>query len=257
MDYNSIRATAKSQHTSRIRDRRGESPSDAAADKARVERAVHQHDAQLHPGKRTTLKLADGGLCEGGAASRRLDRPGRKRADGGASDAMDRAVTAGLAQMLSEKKAAPTPGAMPTAFARGGRSKKGKGKGTVNVIVATGGGQPQKEPVPVPVPVPAGGPPRPPMPPPGAMGPGGPPPGMGGPPGAGMPPPGMGGPPGLARPPMMPPGMMGRARGGGVSEANSPHGKEVAVHMTAGGDSGSGRLQKMKLKMGDANAAAD
>jgi hypothetical protein len=48
-----------------------------------------------------------------------------------------------------------------------------------------------------------------------------------------------------------------RARGGSISEANSPHGKEVAVHMTAGADSGEGRLQKMKLKMPDANATAD
>lgn len=253
MDHRSLRAQATAQHTSRIRERRGESPSDAAADDARVERAMHQHDAQLHPGKHTVLKLKDGGRAEGGAARRRLDRPGRKhRDDGGSTDAMDRAVTAGLAQVLTEKK---DNAASPMARARGGRSKKGSGH--VNVIVATGG-QPQEKPVPVPVPMPAGGPPRPPMPPPGAMGPGGPPPpglggpppGMGGPPGAGMPPPGM-------RPPMgMPP--PGMRADGGRTEANSPHGKDLAVKgLTAGADSGVGRLQKMKLKMPDANAAAD
>lgn len=103
--------------------------------------------------------------------------------------------------------------------ARGGKVTK------VQVIVAPqGGGGAQPVPVPVPRPVPVGGPPPgmgAPLPP--GAGPGMPPGAgpMAGPPGGMMPPGGM-------RPPMM------RARGGGVP------------HMTAGGESGPGRLQKMR-----------
>jgi hypothetical protein len=42
---------------------------------------------------------------------------------------------------------------------------------------------------------------------------------------------------------------------GGRAEAAEPHGKDVAVKMTAGAETGSGRLQKTRLKIEDANAA--
>lgn len=156
MDHKSLARQAKIDHTSRIRDRRGESPGDAASDKARIERAMAQHDSQLHAGKHTRLHLKDGGCAEGSANAIRLDRPGRARG--------------GMSPLGGGKKKS---------------SKSGKGN-HVNVIVASGGGEKER---PVPVPVPAAGPaapPKPPMPPPGAgpAGPGGPP--MGGPPG--MPP---------------------------------------------------------------------
>lgn len=109
-----------------------------------VEKAINEHDAQLHGGRKTKLKLKAGGEVEGEHGRKRLDRPSRHRehrADGG--------------------------------------GVKGKGeKGThVNVIIAppTGGMRP---PTPMgmgalpqrPV-VPAVAPSRPPMaPPPGAMG---------------------------------------------------------------------------------------
>lgn len=149
MDHKSLARQAKEDHTSRVRDRRGESPSDAAADRARVVRAFSEHDKQLHGGKTTKLTgLRDGGCAEGSANSARLDRPGR---------------------------------------ARGGKAGK-KPHTNVNVIVASGGGQERPVPVPVPaagppphppMPPPGAGPGGPPMggPPgmPGPMGPGGPP----------------------------------------------------------------------------------
>ncbi len=210
MDHKSLRAQAVSQHDSRVRERRGESPSDAAADVARVKKAFSEHDNQLHGGKTTRLHLRDGGCADGDSSAARLDRPGR---------------------------------------ARGGKAPK-KAHTNVNVIVASGGKG--DAPTPVPVPVPAAGPPRPPMPPPGGM----PPPGAGGPPGMGGPP--MGGPPGMPPPGMgprpMPPGMPMRARGGGVSDASEPHGKELAFTMKAGASGGAGRLAKSKMKTPDENA---
>lgn len=222
LDHKSLRRQAMSQHTDRISSRRGESPGDAVADKARIERAISQHDKQLHGGKKTKLALKDGGHCEGGRAGRRLDRPGR--ADGGSADSpMNQAVLAALADKLTDDT--------PTEYARGGGTKMGgkKRAGNVNVIVAAGG---EKE-RPVPVPVPMGGaatpPPKPPMPP-GA--------GMGGPAGMGAPPPGMGGPMGAPamRPPMM------RANGGSIPK------------MSAGAHSGLGRMQKARMKILDENA---
>lgn len=147
MDHRSLSRQAKADHSSRIASRRGESPSDAAADKAMITRAFAQHDKQLHGGKPTRLHLKDGGSAEGSANGSRLDRPGR---------------------------------------ARGGKMSKGKGN-HVNVIVASGGGQDRPVPVPVPAAGPPHPPMMPPpgagAPP---MGPGGPPmgmpPGAGGPP---------------------------------------------------------------------------
>lgn len=217
MDHRSLARQAKSDHSSRIASRRGESPSDAAADKARIERAISQHDSQLHGGKKTRLHLKDGGCAEGSASASRLDRPGRAR--GGISP-----------------------------FGGGGKKKSKSGKGnTVNVIVASGGGE-KERPVPIPVPA-AGPPPRPPMPPPGPMGPGGPPggPPMGGPPGAGGPP----------IPPRPIPGGVPMRADGGAAEAAKAHGKELAVHMKAGASSGMGRIAKSKLSCPDANAGTD
>ena len=217
MDHASLRRHARHQHGERIRGilREHGGRSDEAEDRLMIKRAMGEHDRQLHPGKHTRLKLADGGAAEGGASARRLDR--------------------------------------------GGRSGKAKGKGShVNVIVAPGGGGQDR---PVPVPVPAGGPPglppRPPMAPPAGPGmvpPGMPPAGLARPPmAAGMPPPGM-----------MPPGMMPRRKGGrvradgGRAEADEAHGKTTGMpHMTGGGHSGIGRLQKAKMKVSSAAAAGD
>lgn len=218
-DHASLRRHAQHQHGDRIKGilREHGGRSDEAQDKKMVKRAMGEHNSQLHPGKHTKLALKDGGAAEGHRGHHRLDRAAR---------------------------------------ARGGKAKGSH----VNVIVAPGGGGNR----PVPVPVPAGGspmPPRPPMVPPG-MPPGVPPPGM-------APPGGM--PPGLARPPMPggpgmpPPGMMPRRAGGrvrraegGRMEAAEAHGREVMDrNMTAGSNSGVGRLQKAKMKPMKAVAAGD
>lgn len=240
MDHRSLRRDAESGYADRMKRHAGGN-ADAHQDKAiadtEVKKAFGQHDNQLHDGKKTNLKLKEGGCVDGGSSKRRLDRGGhvRKRADGGSTDdpanmALTRAVNAGLAEKLNPE----------AGRARGGKAGKGSKGSHVNVIVAGGG---DKQPMPIPVPVGAGPggppmPPRPPMPPPGAMGPGGPPMMGGGPP---MMPPGAGGglPPGLVRPPMPgmggPPGMPpmrkdggsarargGRAAGGVVAEAPIP-----------------------------------
>jgi hypothetical protein len=139
--------------------------------------------------------------------------------------------------------------------ARGGRTKH---KGThVNVIVAPqGGAAPAGPPMPPLGANPAMMPPKPPMAPPGAAGPMGMPPGgpMAG--GPAMMPPGMGAPGGLP-PGIMPP----RARGGKIEHADVKEDKAMIkklvkpeslkgrarggkVHMTAGAESGPGRLEK-------------
>lgn len=51
--------------------------SDAAEDKTIVKKAIGQHDTQLHDGKRTNLKLKDGGSCGGSGSSSRADRKPR------------------------------------------------------------------------------------------------------------------------------------------------------------------------------------
>lgn len=155
MDHRSLARQAKEDHSARIKERRGESPSDAAADSARVRKAFSEHDKQLHGGAHTKLTgLKDGGCADGSPAAARLDRPGR---------------------------------------ARGGKMPKHKGT-NVNVIVASGGKDKEPMPVPVPMAGPPH-PPMPPPPGAVPMAGGPPPPGMGGPPmpppGAGMPPPGM------------------------------------------------------------------
>lgn len=287
MDHKTLARQAKADHSSRIRERRGESPSDAAADKALIARAMGQHDSQMHGGKqRTRLHLKDGGCADGGTSTPRLDRPGRarggsaqKRDSGGGVDFDKLPPPVRMPTTDSGQKMAPMPmvkgrdtgdkmdaetissGTIKRARGgmlsdSGGKSSKkpGKsGKGNhVNVIVASGGGEKER---PVPVPVPAAGapPPRPPMPPPGA-GPGGP-GGPGIPGGPGMPgAPPMAGPPGMPpRPPMGPPGMM-RARGG-ATEAGEAHGKDLAVHMKVGASSAEGRMAKAKMPIPDEDAA--
>ena len=49
-------------------DKKEDSKMDMAQDKAMIKSAIKQHDAQLHGGKKTTLKLA-----KGGSASARAD----------------------------------------------------------------------------------------------------------------------------------------------------------------------------------------
>jgi len=53
--------------------------SDKAEDTRMIKRAMGEHDAQLHPGKHTRIKLRDGGMADGGASARRLDRGGRSK----------------------------------------------------------------------------------------------------------------------------------------------------------------------------------
>ena len=102
---------------------------------------------------------------------------------------------------------------------RHGRKGKDSGKTNINIIIAGKGGQ-DGQPPPVGPPMsPPGLMAKPPMPPPMP------------PPGAGGPPPGLGGPGGPGGPGGLPPGLMGRKRGG-------------RVHMTAGSYSAKGRMQK-------------
>ena len=115
-------------------------------------------------------------------------------------------------------------------YARGGRTKKPHTQVNVAVVAPHGRGSPGglgAGPIGGP-PTPGGAPPpRPPMGPPGAMPPGGLPPGL-----MGGPPPGGGLPPGLPpRPPMKRGGRVKKARGG---------------RMTAGSETGEGRLQKAR-----------
>jgi hypothetical protein len=160
---------------------------DAMADKRlidhEIERAIGEHDEQLHGGKKTRLRLQFGGSAAGPMEPARADRAPRGRAKGN-GDAKDK----NRIQIIIAPQGAGGPGGAPA--------------------------RPPMPPVRPPMP-----PPRPPMPPPGAGGPpgmppGGPPPGMGAPPGLppGGPPPGM--PPGGPPPGMRPPGMAagGRAR---------------------------------------------
>lgn len=166
----------------------GDIHADAAQDAKQISSGVHQHEANMHAGRKPTkLKLKSGGEVKGAASKHRMDR----RARGGyiASEQPDDAQGNDRAD---------------SSRARGGHvGKKGGNKTVINIIA--GGGE--KPPMPPPMP------PHPPMmagPPPGAgMPPGGAPPPGAMPPRPMMPPPGAGGPP-----PGMPPGMPPRARGG-------------------------------------------
>ena len=119
--------------------------------------------------------------------------------------------------------------------ARGGRLKAGKKHGThVNVIVAPQGGPPQGMAGPSPQLAGLAAGAHPPMPMPPAPPPGGPPPG--GPMAAGPMPPG---------PPGGPPPMMGRKRGGKVTEEGLvKRAKGGGLHLKGGSISGEGRLEK-------------
>lgn len=165
----------------------------------------------------------------------------KKRADGG---------DVSLIEKANRNQAEATPNR-----ARGGRLK---GKGThVNVIVAPQ--QPAAAPAAPPLPPPMGGPGLPPpMPPKPPLGAGGPPPPMGGPS------PIMAGAPGGIPPGLIPP----RARGGKVAHEDAKEDKAMIknmvkpsalkrarggkVHMTAGSESGPGRLEKIGKKAHDA-----
>ena len=52
--------------------------SDEAQDRAEITNAVHEHEANMHPGKaKTRLRLAPGGVAEGPMSHERADRPKR------------------------------------------------------------------------------------------------------------------------------------------------------------------------------------
>lgn len=150
MDHKSLRAQATAQHESRVKERRGESPSDEAADVARVKKAFAEHDTQLHGGKHTKLHLKDGGCADGGRSMRRMDRPGRAsggKAGGKKAHTNVNVIVAGK----GEDRPVPVP------------------------VPAAGGAPPPHPPMPPPGAMGPGGPPM--MPPPGA----GMPPGLAGP----------------------------------------------------------------------------
>ncbi len=152
----------------------GSTDSDYAQDVKLIRRAINEHDSQLHGGKKTRLKLADGGSAEGSMAEPRSDRAPRGKSNG-------------------------HKGTNVNVIVAGGRGAQDQSR------------PPMPPPVPPPHPPMAGPPPGPP---PGAMPPGGMPPGgmpMGGmPPGAMPPRPPMPMPP----PGGMPPGMPMRKAGG-------------------------------------------
>ncbi|MGH7744967.1 MAG: hypothetical protein ACREQ5_09215 [Candidatus Dormibacteria bacterium] len=172
--------------------------------------AVHDHEANMHPGKTPTrIPRKDGGRITGPAARQRLDRarrgkPAVARASGGR-------IHDGQSE-AGELKQADRAELARVARARGGRTKhKGSGH-QINVIIPQGGGGAGGDPAaahaagvqqgammargaPPPRPPMAGGPPAGGLPPPGGM-----PPGTGAP----MPPGAMAGGPPPGRPPMPP-----------------------------------------------------
>ncbi len=211
-----IRDEARASQAAKLKRMTG----DEKQDKTMMGRMVHEHEGALHKGEPKT-KFATGGAVTGMAAKPRLDRPAR---------------------------------------ARGGKV----GRTNVNVIIAQKPDQPQAMPMagagPTPSPIPAPAPP--PMPPPGM-----PPPGLGAMMGGGMP--GLRSAGGRAEykrggsvkgkprymtvgtPPEPSPGkndldkistkppLLTRKRGGKV---------DPSLHMTAGAESGEGRLQKTRAQ---------
>lgn len=195
-----------------------------------IKKAIKEHDAQQHEGKKTHLKLKHGGEVEGHHGKhKRLDRATRKRggrlmSEGGSSiNGVREHDHKGSEEHPEERKKGGR-----ACYAEGGSvKKKGGEKGNhVNVIIA--GGHPGAGVPPGGMPPGAGmAPPRPPMAP---------------PPGAGAPPPGM------MKPPMAPPpgagglpGMPMRSHGG---RTERKIGGRLALDEAAGG--GAGRLEKIK-----------
>src|SRR5215472_8499347 len=60
-----------------------EPASDYESDKRMVEKGIHEHESQLHGGRHSKLKLADGGVATGEMAPMRADRPRRGRSGHG------------------------------------------------------------------------------------------------------------------------------------------------------------------------------
>jgi hypothetical protein len=266
--HHAMKMAGHRSHASKLR--RFAGGGDVAQDKTMIRKAFAEHDAQLHGGKKTKLKLRAGGHVEGKASKPRADRSGRKHAhrDMGGTTQMPQAPQAPMGagaqpqQMITPQAAQiaklramgvtppqggmPPQGAMPAQGApmqqqrRGGRTAENRAKGGAtgmkkkgagnHVNVIVAGGGGQPRPQ-MPMPVPAAGAPM------GAR-----------PPMPPMPPPGpvaagMGG--AGAPGPMMPPrpgmgAMPIRAKGGRVS---------YPLHDGAGG--GEGRLQKIKAYGGN------
>lgn len=192
------------------------------------------NEGKTAAGVSSSAKFATGGAVEGAAAKPNLGRPGRKcggrtgKADGGATAfspaEQQRQSAASVSNQLDGRKSggkvepkhddeAEDKKLIRKEIAKAkdrdefAKGGRVKGKTVVNIMIAGNGGDKDAPP-----PMPAGPPVAPPMPPRPPMG-----PPTGGPP---MPPPGA-----------IPPGLIGRKHGGRV--------------MTAGAESGVGRLQKI------------
>lgn len=153
-EHKHLREEATRQHSHRIHEIRrahGGGISGARDDRVMVIKGVHQHEKADHPGKPLTkLKLADGGVAEGHAGRKRMDRAGRrKRDDGGsagvnqamnpsnnaAQQAMQSAIDAGLANSINNPNQPKATGQK-----RGGRAKRQAGGGMPMGVGAMGMG---------------------------------------------------------------------------------------------------------------------
>lgn len=211
-----LRERAHSGHSERLRERGGHSDGghisheDMKADKKEIDgevrKAFGQHDAQLHGGRKTRLKLKAGGVAEGKSTHHRLDRASGGRAKKGGKGHTSVNV---IVAPQGGAGAAGAPGMPPGIAPHPMMPPAGPPMGGAGALPPGPG-------------LPPGMPPRPPM---AGPPPGGPPPGMA-PPG-GMPP--------------RPPGMMNR--GGRTHRAS---GGKLGHDGEAGSASGLGRLEKIK-----------